>query len=233
MDRGKPEGLPRGLVIRAAVLLTLLSAGLLTFPYLWPLLTERERIESWLAANRVAGAFGLIVLNALQVVVAPLPGALLGWISGYWFGPWWGSLLTWVGVSLGNGLTMALARGLGRPLLVAFLPRERLARMERLIQRYGLTVVIVVFLLPLTPDDLLAWAIGLSPLPLIPAFAVSTLARLVHVLIANAVGAYLRSGEPLWLAVAASLSVAALLLAWRIAGMARVSPLEIYREDAS
>ncbi|WP_376790406.1 TVP38/TMEM64 family protein [Thermoflexus sp.] len=233
MGEGKPEGLPRGLVIRAAVLLTLMGAGLLAFPYLWPFLTERERIESWLAAHRTAGAITLVVLNAIQVIIAPLPGALLGWISGYWFGPWWGSLLTWLGVSLGNGFAMALARALGRPLLIAFLPQERLARMERWIQRYGLPMVVVVFLLPFTPDDLLAWAIGLSPLPLIPAFTVSTLARLIHVLIANAVGAYLRSGELLWLAMAALLSVGALFLAWRIAWMARLSPLEIYREDAS
>ncbi len=220
----------RDLIVRAALLLGLMAAGLFALPHLWPLVTERERLEPWLAANRTAGALALVLLNALQVVIAPLPGALLGWISGYWFGPWWGSLLTWLGVSLGNGLTMILARRLGRPLLVALLPKERLARMERLIRRYGLTAVVIVFLLPLTPDDLLAWAIGLSPLPLLPAFTVSTLARLVHVLIANAIGAYLGSGELLWLGVAGALSVGAFLMAWWIAQRARLSPTELYGE---
>ncbi|MDW8186349.1 MAG: VTT domain-containing protein [Anaerolineae bacterium] len=224
------KGLSWELIVRAVLLLGLLTAGLLALPYLWPLVTERERIEVWLAANRGAGALALVLLNALQVMIAPLPGALLGWVSGYWFGPWWGSLLTWFGVSLGNGLTMVLARRLGRPLLIAFLPKERLDRVDRLIHRYGLTAVVVVFLLPLTPDDVLAWAIGLSPLPLLPAFAVSTLARLVHVLIANAIGAYLGSGELLWLGMAGLLGLGAFMLAWRIAQLARLSPAELYRE---
>lgn len=223
----KAGGSPRGLAIRAALLLGLAAAALLAFPYLWPLVTDRERLEAWLATHRTAGAFALVLLNALQVVVAPLPGALLGWISGYWFGPWWGSLVTWLGVSLGNGLSMVLARRLGRPLLVAFLPQDRLERADRVLRRYGLAAVWVVFLLPLMPDDLLAWAIGLSPLPLLPAFVVTALARLVHALIANAIGAYLRSGEGIWLGLAALLGASALLLAWRIARSARFSPSEL------
>ncbi len=224
------KGFPRELTIRAILLIGLLAAGLLALPHLWPLVTDRERVEAWLATNRAAGGLAIVALNALQVIVAPLPGALLGWISGYWFGPWWGSLLTWVGVSLGNALTMILARRLGRPLLIALLPKERLDRAERLIRRYGLAVVVVAFLLPFTPDDLLAWAIGLSPLPLIPAFTTSTLARLIHVLIANAIGAYLGSGELRWLGMAGLLSLGAFLLAWRIAQLAHLSPAELYRE---
>ncbi len=226
----KSGRLPEGLYGRAVLLVALWVGGLLALPHLWPLVAERERIDAWLAANRVGGAFALVALNALQVIIAPLPGALLGWISGYWFGLWWGSLLTWVGVSLGNGLTMALARALGRPLLLALLPPDRLARMDRLLRRYGLAAVMVVFLLPLTPDDLLSWAIGFSPLPLLPAFGVSALARLIHVLIANAIGAYLRSGESVWLGMAALLSVGALLLAWQIARAARLSPAELLEE---
>jgi len=224
----KAGGSPRALVVRAALLLGLGAAALLALPHLWPLVTDRGRLEGWLAAHRAAGALALVVLNALQVIIAPLPGALLGWISGYWFGPWWGALLTWLGVSIGNGLTMILARRLGRPLLVALLPEERLRRADRLVRRYGLMAVLVVFLLPLTPDDLMAWAIGLSPLPLLPAFIVSTLARLIHALIANAIGAYLRSGDGIWLGFAALLSAGALLIGWHIARSARLSPIELY-----
>jgi uncharacterized membrane protein YdjX (TVP38/TMEM64 family) len=228
--RALPRGSRVGLWLRGAGLTALAAGGLLLFPHLWTLVTDREQLEAWLAAPRTMGALLLIGLNALQVIVAPLPGALLGWISGYWFGPWWGSLFTWIGVSLGNGLTMAFARILGRPLLLAGLPAHRLERMDRLLQRYGLSLVLIVFLLPLTPDDVLAWAVGLSPLPLGPAFAVSTLARLVHVLITNAVGAYLRSGDPLWLGMAASLSLGALALAWRLSTAARL-PLSTLYDD--
>ncbi|MFN3929676.1 MAG: TVP38/TMEM64 family protein [Thermoflexus sp.] len=231
MKEGKSKRLSPSLILRASLLFGLFAGALLMLPYLWPLVTERERIEAWLAANRTAGALALVLLNALQVIVAPLPGALLGWISGYWFGPWWGSLLTWVGVSLGNGLTMVLARSLGRPLWVAFLPSERLKRADDLLRRHGLSVVLIVFLLPFTPDDLLSWAIGLSPLPLIPALAVSTLARLVHVLIANTLGAYLRSGDLLWVGIAVLLSTGALLAAWWIVRATHISPAEIYGED--
>jgi len=232
VSRLHPRGPRVGLWLRGAGLIALAAGGLLLFPHLWPLVAERERLEAWLAANRATGVILLIGLNALQVILAPLPGALLGWISGYWFGPWWGSLITWIGVSLGNGLTMAVARVLGRPLLMAGLPAHRLERMDRLLRRYGLVLILIVFLLPFTPDDLLAWAVGLSPLPLGPAFAVSTLARLVHVLIANAVGAYLRSGDPLWLGMAAALSLGALALAWRLATASRL-PLSALYDDRS
>lgn len=227
---GKIHDLPRKLKTRAVLLIGLLVAGLMLFPHVWPLVTDRERLEAWLMANRLKGALVMVGLNALQVMIAPLPGAALGWVSGFWFGPWWGSLITWLGVSLGNGLTMVLARWLGRPLLVAFLPKEHLDRVEGLIHRYGLAAVVVIFLLPLTPDDLLSWVVGLSPLPLLPAFAVSTLARLTHVLIANAIGAYLGSGELFWLGLAGLLGLGALMIAWRVAQLARLSPEELYDE---
>ncbi|MER3399997.1 MAG: hypothetical protein C4313_02505 [Thermoflexus sp.] len=213
--------------LRAAGLGALLIGGLLTFPYLWPLVSQRERLEAWLAAHAAGGALALVFLNALQVVIAPLPGALLGWVAGYWFGPLWGSLLTWLGVNLGNGLAMVLARGLGRPLLLALLPRERLARAEAVIRRHGLTALWILYLLPFTSSDLLAWAVGLSPLPLGPAFAVSALARLAHVLIANAIGVYLRSGDLRWLGIAGVLSLGASALALWIATRRRIPLREL------
>ena len=52
-------------------------------------------------------------IQALQVVVAPIPGEITGFLGGFVFGQWVGLAYSMVGLSLGSFLAFAVGRWLG------------------------------------------------------------------------------------------------------------------------
>src|SRR5206468_4084076 len=52
-------------------------------------------------------------LQALQVIIAPIPGELTGILGGYLFGEWVGLLYSTIGLTLGSGAAFAVGRWLG------------------------------------------------------------------------------------------------------------------------
>ena len=60
------------------------------------------------------GPLFLILFQALQVVVVPIPGeTTTGLVSGFLYGPWLGALYTMVGLTLGSVLGFFLGHWLG------------------------------------------------------------------------------------------------------------------------
>src|SRR3989304_95117 len=70
-----------------------------------------------------AGPWGPLVfigLQALQVVVAPIPGEATGVIGGYLFGTLPGLIYSTIGLTLGSCLGFGLGRWLGLPFVRRF-----------------------------------------------------------------------------------------------------------------
>ncbi len=101
---------------------------------------------------------------------------------------------------------MGVARLWGRPFVLRWLEvlggRERatawLERWDALARRRGPMIFLAVFLLPFLPDDLACFAIGLSPLPLVPMWVLAGVGRLPGLLVASWVGAS-ATQPPVWL----------------------------------
>ncbi len=135
------------------------------------------------------GPLGSVLLNAAQVLLAPVPGQIFGLVNGYLYGVLRGTLYSWLGVQLGSALAMGLGRWLGRPLVARLVGAARLERWDRLAQRQGPTFFLLVFLLPLLPDDLACFVIGLSPLPIPYMWLLAGLGRLPGLVVTAWVGA--------------------------------------------
>jgi uncharacterized membrane protein YdjX (TVP38/TMEM64 family) len=123
------------------------------------------------------------------VLLAPVPGQIFGLVNGYLYGVVRGTFYSWLGVQLGSALAMALARYLGRPLVERLVRKERLDRWDRLARKRGPVFFLLVFLLPLLPDDLVCFVIGLSPLSIPYMLTLAGLARLPGLVVSNWIGA--------------------------------------------
>jgi uncharacterized membrane protein YdjX (TVP38/TMEM64 family) len=161
------------------------------------LFRDREALQAFLAGFGPSAPLVAILVGALQVVVAPLPGQLVGVATGYLFGPSLGTLYAMAGLVLGTAAAMGIGRWLGRPWVERFVARERLARWDGLARRHGLVFFFAVFLLPFLPDDLACFAMGLSPLPFGPMLLVAALGRLPGMAVACFVGDHL-DAIPAW-----------------------------------
>jgi uncharacterized membrane protein YdjX (TVP38/TMEM64 family) len=202
--------------VSLAVLLSLLAVLALVLGKL-PIWSSEEKARNLILATGIWGPLVLILLQALQVFLAPIPGQVLGAAAGYIFGPWLGTLYSMAGVMLGSILALTLSRRYGRPLVERFVAKETLARMDELIAKGGLWFFFIAFLLPFFPDDALCFLAGLSPIPLRWLLAVMVVGRLPGVAASAFLGAGISHLPPELLAVILGLTalLTALYLTFR------------------
>jgi uncharacterized membrane protein YdjX (TVP38/TMEM64 family) len=168
-------------------------------------LRNPEQVRAWLARLGPLGPLGLIAFNAIQVVVAPIPGYPVQIAAGYLFGWWQGSLYAVVGMILGGLIAMTLARVYGRPLVQRVVGVERLERWETVAHLNSLAVWFVLMLGPL--GDAPYYIAGLTLLPVWKLLAIVLLVRTPSVLVSAAIGAGLISWRSPWFIAGATVFI--------------------------
>jgi len=69
-----------------------------------------------------------MLLQALQVVVSPIPGELTGVVGGYVYGVKFGFVASTLGLTLGSWVAFELASIFGRPLVEKFVAKKVLEK---------------------------------------------------------------------------------------------------------
>ena len=118
------------------------------------------------ALRSPAGALAFVPLYALWVTLL-LPGVWASMLAGALYGPWWGSLIVFVGACLGAEAAFLLGRtwlrNWARRRLAAV---PKLLAIEQAVSREGLKLVLLTRLSPAFPFSLLNFAYGLSEVSL-------------------------------------------------------------------
>lgn len=179
----------------AALLLALVAAGIVLAwrGGLLALLSRREELQRLVEGLGPWGPVAIVGFQVLQVLLAPIPGQITSLVAGYLYGVLWGTVLCMVGLVLGTAIAMGLARRYGRPLVERLVPAEALARLDGYLERRGPLAFLLIFLLPFLPDDVTAFAAGLSSLRLSQLLLLATVGRAPGVVVAALLGA--RAGE--------------------------------------
>lgn len=147
---------------------------------IWPHIGLLRDQEALAARVGDAGALAPVVfsgLQMLQVIIAPIPGQVTGFVGGYLFGPWLGTLYSMIGTTLGFAIVFTLSRKLGRPFVELFVKEQHLQRIDMLASRRGAWLLLILFLLP-SPDAALGYVSGLTKIPIRVLLVVSFLGRL-------------------------------------------------------
>src|SRR5439155_18132132 len=82
--------------------------------------TTRGRISEFLTSHGPYSPVFFILLQALQVVILPIPGDLIGIVGGYIYGVPFGFFFSTLGLALGSTIAFELARILGKPFVENF-----------------------------------------------------------------------------------------------------------------
>lgn len=133
-----------------------------------------------------------VVIQAFQVVAAPIPGEVTGILGGFVFGPWLGILLSTAGLTLGSYIAFALGRSLGRPFVERFTAPASLARFDYLLHHKGAFLVFLLFLIPGFPKDALCYVLGLGHLSTAEFLLIGGVGRLLGTVLLTLEGNYLR-----------------------------------------
>lgn len=178
---------------RAAVILSVISAVFLCLTVVLVVLFRKylldaERVRELIAQNYFLGALCLILICAVQVVVALVPGELVEIAAGYAFGAVWGTVICLLGIILGSVTVILLVRRFGRKFVYAFYPKEKMDRLPILSEpKKRNALVLLLFLIPGTPKDMLTYAIGLTDMSIPLYLLLTTFARLPS-LVSSTVG---------------------------------------------
>lgn len=198
----------RGMVVAAAVVAALLlgAAGVAFGPGLWAFFTDGEAVRAWVDAQGALAPVAMGALVVAQIVVAVLPGEPVELAAGYLFGAWEGTLICLVGGLVGTLVVTALVRVLGTRVVRTFFSAEQLegvawlrdsARFEHL--------MLVVFLIPGTPKDVLTYAAGLTTCRWWRIAAIATVGRIPSIVTSTLAAGFASAGN--WAAAGVTLAV--------------------------
>ncbi|PYM56903.1 MAG: TVP38/TMEM64 family protein [Candidatus Rokuibacteriota bacterium] len=167
----------------------------------------KAELETW----GVWAPLVFIGIQALQVVIAPIPGEVTGFLGGFVFGQWVGLAYSMVGLSLGSFLAFAVGRWLGTAFVQRLVSPEVWQRLGFIVEAEGAILCFVLYLIPGFPKDLLCYLFGLSPMPFWVFALTSTAGRLPGTWVLSAQGADTAAGHYLEIALLMALVAAVAL----------------------
>lgn len=158
--------------------------------------SDSDAIKNWVDENYFWGILVMILLCAVQVVIALIPGELLEIAAGYAFGGFMGALVCIVGLVLGSVIAILLARKFGRRLVESLYPREKIDSLPIINNpRKRNITVFLLFLIPGTPKDLFTYVIGLTEMSIPLYIAITAVARIPSVIMSTIGGGALSDNK--------------------------------------
>lgn len=221
---------PRARRALKLALLSVVALGVAVACWRWvpPLLAwlaDASAVRAFVAEHAYASRAALVGINALQIVLAFLPGEPVELAFGYAFGFWEGTALCLLASALASTVIFWAVRRWGKPLVDRLFGQKYFDRFGWLRDenRLGL-VMLVVFLIPGTPKDFLTYFAGLTRMRFAPVLAIATLGRIPSVVTSTFVASAAGDGNLALAAagvVATGLLMVAGVVAWRVLGSRR------------
>jgi uncharacterized membrane protein YdjX (TVP38/TMEM64 family) len=180
------------------------------------LLSDRDRIQAFIAAFGIGAPFIFILIQVFQVLLAPIPGEASGFIGGYLFGVIQGFIYSSIGLTVGSWLNFFIGRFLGKRYLKKIVPLDKLKRFDNALRHRGILVVFILFVIPGFPKDYLCLFLGFgSTLPIRVFVVLSAIGRIPGTLMLSMQGASLFNRSYGLLALLTGISLSIVFLVYR------------------
>lgn len=176
--------------------------------------SSKKAIREFLKSFGPYAPVAFVAIQALQVVIAPIPGEATGILGGYIFGTWLGFAYSTVGLTLGSVMAFLLARWLGLPVVRRVVSNEVYHKFDFISRTGGELVTLVCFLIPGFPKDYLCFLLGVSPLQFGTFLIISTFGRMPGTWLLSVQGAKVRNAQYVEFAIYLLVAVFAVVLAY-------------------
>jgi len=173
--------------------------------YLAPVIKEISTKEGQVAFKEKIdslGLYGVLLLLGLQfaqIFLIIIPGEPLEVLAGMCYGPIGGTIFISATVLITTTIIFYLVRKLGNKFVYEFFSKEKIKKIEdsKIFKnkRTVELIMIILFLLPGTPKDLLVYIGGLLPIKPLKFILISTFVRLPSVISSTIAGSSIASGN--------------------------------------
>lgn len=185
------------------IMVLLISIGIIF--YLFPVMKNLSTIEGQVAFKEKvdnSGVIGLLLLFGLQVAqifLIIVPGEPIEILSGMCYGGLWGTVFIMVSASIISIAIYFLVRKFGRKFVYDFCDEKKVEKIEnsKFFQNPKKIefIMLILFLIPGTPKDLLVYVAGLLPIKPLKFILISTFARFPSVITSTLAGEQLAIGD--------------------------------------
>ncbi|MEI3400876.1 MAG: VTT domain-containing protein [Clostridia bacterium] len=185
------------------IMVLLISIGIIF--YLFPVMKNLSTIEGQVAFKEKvdnSGVIGLLLLFGLQVAqifLIIVPGEPIEILSGMCYGGLWGTVFIMVSASIISIAIYFLVRKFGRKFVYDFCDEKKVEKIENSMffqnPKKIEFIMLILFLIPGTPKDLLVYVAGLLPIKPLKFILISTFARFPSVITSTLAGEQLAIGD--------------------------------------
>ena len=185
-----------------AIAVIILLVGIII--YLFPVMRDLSSPEGQAAFKQrvddsgILGMLSLFGLQFAQIFLIIVPGEPIEILAGMCYGGLWGTVFIMISAFIITTIVFFMVRKFGRKLVYSFCDEEKVSKIEnsKLFQnpRKIEMIMLILFLIPGTPKDLLVYIAGLLPIKPIRFILISTFARLPSVISSTLAGSNLAVG---------------------------------------
>ena len=147
-----------------------------------------EALRAWIDGFGPAAAIVYFLLQAVSVIIAPIPSNITTAAGALALGFWPGFLIGAAAIFAGSCVVFGLARRFGEPFVRRFADAKTIARYMPLIEKKRDAFLFLALLLPFLPDDVLCILAGLTRIPAARFAVIALITRPWGLLFAAAVG---------------------------------------------
>ena len=165
------------------------------YQFLVRLYVDKHFLKQTLRQWGILAPVIFVALQALQVIIAPIPGEVTGILGGFLFGEWLGLIYSTIGLTLGSVAAFGVGRWLGAHYVRTLVSPETWEKMGFVVEAEGTILCFIIYLIPGLPKDMVCYLFGLSPMPFGVFTLVSTLGRIPGTWALSAQGAKAAGGH--------------------------------------
>ncbi|MCC8073643.1 MAG: VTT domain-containing protein [Clostridiales bacterium] len=151
--------------------------------------TDQKSFQIWLESYKNMSGVIFVFIRTFQTVIKIIPAEPLEIASGYVFGTWGGLALCSLGSFLGSLIIVLLSKLIGAKFISQFVNEEQFRRLSVINNRKNQRLFLLVFyLIPGTPKDLLTYVAGSLNVNLVEFFLITTIARVPSIITSTICG---------------------------------------------
>ena len=126
-------------------------------------LNNYEELKLFLKSKGKLALFIIYFLQILQVVIAFIPSDFINLSSGYILGPYFGFLISYLGLVSGTIIAFYISRIFGKEIVLKFVKEDTLNKISNKVSsNMSITNIFILSIIPFMPRDVLVYALGLT-----------------------------------------------------------------------
>lgn len=169
---------------------------------------DKVFFKTWMEEHGIIGRVIYMVMVVFQVIIALIPGEPVEIAGGYAFGALQGTILYLISSAVGSMLVFLLVRKYGTGFVEMFFSKKDIKGLEFLRNKRREALLILLFVIPGTPKDLLCYFAGLTNIRIRTWLLVCSLGRIPSIITSTIGGDALENSNYTWAIVAFSIALA-------------------------